>query len=733
MLEKLLPFPSFFIAMGIAAIGTGSPLGAAAPGDAWFSITPYRSERAVTVSIGFLPEIEIQGWSFGLVHDPRTATLASFGSTPDLLTVRAGGEPDFLVCQEAVDPKDPGRAGIVQACLLDNRLPRFLPYRAGGFPVLAAEYDVREETTVRIGDGLKGAGEPVQTLVTVDAESVYPVALPEAFLVPKVYDAWFTLSPARSDGTVTVSLFYGPEVAISGWAFSVSAPSRGAWIGDFRATPDVGALRGGSGPEFWLCERLPVDERATLVCSAVLSADGSAVLPPLPEGSPLAILEVDFKVMEAATAEVGDFPAEAGPVRPYLTIDGRPYTPRPLPTAELTPKVPEIWVNLTPETSDGAITASIDSRNAEIQGWSFGLCHDPEAARIVDFGATPELLALRGGNEPDFYVCELASGPGRAGIVQVAILSYKQYKILPPRDGGFPVLRVEYGIQEESTVSLCSGLEGAGEPVTVVFTSISQSIPPARITEARLIQKPYAAKLSYTVDPPISGEVVTVKMATGDLPVQGWSFALCGTAAAAEVQEIATPDEIAGILDGNPPDFILGEVAPADPYTVVKQSVVLGLGSVPVARGPYPDGLPLLRIRYRVDQEDDLKFCDSVGVQLFDNRVAVDGILYLPAERLGGRLVKGALGRRFIRGDADLSGKLDLTDPITILSYLFLGAGPIPCLDAGDVNDVGPVDITDPICLLMFLFLGGPAPPMPYPYPGEDMTPRTGLGCERGL
>ncbi len=76
----------------------------------------------------------------------------------------------------------------------------------------------------------------------------------------------------------------------------------------------------------------------------------------------------------------------------------------------------------------------------------------------------------------------------------------------------------------------------------------------------------------------------------------------------------------------------------------------------------------------------------------------------------------------FIRGDADGSMRLDITDAITILYYLFLG-GPKPMpLDAADVDDNGRVEITDPIGLLDYMFLGGEAPRAPFPDPGPDPT-----------
>ncbi|MBN1441515.1 MAG: hypothetical protein JXA90_02350, partial [Planctomycetes bacterium] len=74
-------------------------------------------------------------------------------------------------------------------------------------------------------------------------------------------------------------------------------------------------------------------------------------------------------------------------------------------------------------------------------------------------------------------------------------------------------------------------------------------------------------------------------------------------------------------------------------------------------------------------------------------------------------------GARFVRGDADSNGTVNLTDGIRILSFLFTG-GPAPeCMDAADVDDSGGPQpaITDAIRLFGWLYLGQAAPAAPSP------------------
>lgn len=59
------------------------------------------------------------------------------------------------------------------------------------------------------------------------------------------------------------------------------------------------------------------------------------------------------------------------------------------------------------------------------------------------------------------------------------------------------------------------------------------------------------------------------------------------------------------------------------------------------------------------------------------------------------------------RGDVDGDGSIQITDPIAILQYLFVG-GPQPhCIRNADTNDNGGVDLSDAIVLLNFLFQDG--------------------------
>jgi hypothetical protein len=99
-------------------------------------------------------------------------------------------------------------------------------------------------------------------------------------------------------------------------------------------------------------------------------------------------------------------------------------------------------------------------------------------------------------------------------------------------------------------------------------------------------------------------------------------------------------------------------------------------------------------------------------------------------------LIHAALGivddiSMFLRGDANSDLAINVSDPVSTLNYLFLGASAPLCLDAADANDDGEVNITDPVVTLQALFLGGASLPPPNVSPGDDPTADDPFICPR--
>ncbi len=88
-----------------------------------------------------------------------------------------------------------------------------------------------------------------------------------------------------------------------------------------------------------------------------------------------------------------------------------------------------------------------------------------------------------------------------------------------------------------------------------------------------------------------------------------------------------------------------------------------------------------------------------------------------------------AEGVRFVRGDANDDGTVNITDALTILNVLFNAELDIRCGKAMDANDDGDVNVSDAVWVLNFLFASGRPILPPYPEPGIDPTPDA-LPCD---
>jgi hypothetical protein len=87
---------------------------------------------------------------------------------------------------------------------------------------------------------------------------------------------------------------------------------------------------------------------------------------------------------------------------------------------------------------------------------------------------------------------------------------------------------------------------------------------------------------------------------------------------------------------------------------------------------------------------------------------------------------------KFIRGDANLDGRLDLSDGVKVLRHLFAAVA-VGCADAADADDSGSVNVTDAVRVLDYLFRDGPPLPPPFPSAGTDPTSGDPLDCGQGL
>ena len=136
--------------------------------------------------------------------------------------------------------------------------------------------------------------------------------------------------------------------------------------------------------------------------------------------------------------------------------------------------------------------------------------------------------------------------------------------------------------------------------------------------------------------------------------------------------------------------------------------------------------------RDRGDRGDDDEADDDGGDDAVDAgdgvAAAFEELLELDAPELSFD-VREPHNARFLRGDSNDDGFVDISDAVSVLGYLFQGGNAPYCADAADANDDGQVDIGDPILILRSLFQRSARIRPPYPRAGYDRTPDE-LDCD---
>ena len=84
----------------------------------------------------------------------------------------------------------------------------------------------------------------------------------------------------------------------------------------------------------------------------------------------------------------------------------------------------------------------------------------------------------------------------------------------------------------------------------------------------------------------------------------------------------------------------------------------------------------------------------------------------------------------FVRGETNGDGVIDISDPVYLFEWLFLGDHDPCCHAALDVNGDGDHDLSDGIWILEYSFQGGPPPVAPYPACGIGTATDLEVGCE---
>ncbi|MEM7168475.1 MAG: IPT/TIG domain-containing protein [Planctomycetota bacterium] len=384
----------------------------------------------------------------------------------------------------------------------------------------------------------------------------------------------------------------------------------------------------------------------------------------------------------------------------------------------------------------------------DIQGWSFGLCHDDLQLDIMSAVEGADVNALNGGSGADFLSIDTAPTPG-AGVTMAAIISGSSSSVLPAGLGkemliaSYEIIGTPPGMTPITTdVTFCETL---GTPATANLVVV-----------AGLEQVPSFVDATVTIDPPpdfclnlsctggqTSAQLDWMECTPFDYYLVHRDGILIDTLPAGSLtytDPALAPGSyhyvVIAVVFPNPlgtPVVLISE-CDADVIPIVINSITpdngtfLGGTEVTVTGRGFMH--PTLPTSVELDGvlQTNVTIVDDNTLTFFTEPATVLGPVDLTIENIIAVTEPNGYTYGFIRGDSNSDITLDVADSVYTLVYLFQSGPPPVCFDAADTNDDGFVNIGDPVYGLTFLFSSGPPPPPPFDPQGDDPTPDT-LTC----
>ncbi len=215
---------------------------------------------------------------------------------------------------------------------------------------------------------------------------------------------------------------------------------------------------------------------------------------------------------------------------------------------------------------------------------------------------------------------------------------------------------------------------------------------------------------------------------------QGFTVALTFPRSDLEIRSVSFEDTILEAIEA---DFLESRVEFDGERGILVIAVLVDAGPpfdgqlIPSIGQPLDFAYIRARVSEEAEEDIEIRLEDGLLAPPISNVYVVDHEA-IPVDELGSTRVRLAGVERFLRGDANVDGIHDISDPLTLLNSLFGHRRPLPCATAADANDDEQINIADPIYLLVFLFADGSPPPPPQTTPGRDPTPGS-LVCARAL
>ena len=412
---------------------------------------------------------------------------------------------------------------------------------------------------------------------------------------------------------------------------------------------------------------------------------------------------------------------------------------------------------LSPTSTSGVPGASVSvpvllDNSEPARGFSLGLAHTGSILTLTAITEGAALLASNGGAGPDFYFEDInpANGPGgTCGTV----LSFAAPLDDIPVGPGSELVIYEYTISaaaEPGTSEALTVVDTLGSPPLETIVSIAgvTRIPistPADVS----VETPAVASLSCTLFDPCAcvfdlawtngGVYDSIEIREDGVLVE----TLPGTATATQLSvgmtTIGGPESatfsVNGVRNG-----VTGGAAncladcPDVPDPIEPSGLTCTVDHLAgTATLTWTNGQPYRSLDISVE---------GGGTQVLPGIVSSTTV-NLPSPGIYELCLDGSdecgvpfatvccmveLEQVFQRGDMNIDGGYNISDPIYGLNYLF-GGGPMDCLKAADINDSGDVNIADIIAALQGIFGTGAPPEAPFAACGIDPTPDP-LSCD---
>ena len=393
---------------------------------------------------------------------------------------------------------------------------------------------------------------------------------------------------------------------------------------------------------------------------------------------------------------------------------------------------------------DLELRVTLDIAAAEVQGWAFGVCHDPSKLTYLGVENGTTVDTVRSGQPAEFNQINTHNAGWTSGV----ILCFTGCAPLLP-GLGYELYVGRYleaaGVEGRTDVSFCDNL--GLPPIETMVVIAGNSITPETYSgTVEVIEKPpylYRVGAGSGEYSPLdgTGEASVDLYVAEQEPVAGGLDSEALSMGVAHDSKLLTPisiellGELRDMNGGMGPDFFgpaihANGVTFGSVYSFLAEETINFSSEKAVARVHY-ETIPWAFIENDLGTVTTVEHSNALGSPPVRNLVVHHGTSQLAEFAPGTIELIPVLGTFFLRGDCNGDTGSNVADGIWLLNYLYLSGPSIECLAACDTDGNGTIGMLDGILLIQHWLIGGPPPVAPYPECGveEDAICPTYPGC----